>query len=68
MRDRLLSRLSNVTDKSEAVEFAEWISVNKIWKGKSGEWFKDSVQFKGHELIAKTTQELYSIFKQSKTK
>lgn len=52
------------TDKSEAVDFTEWIRLlsPKIYKHVGGE--------KPHYYNGKyyTTQELYSIYKQSKTK
>ncbi len=56
--------LSTETDKSEAVDFTEWIRLlsPKIYKHVGGE--------KPHYYNGKyyTTQELYSIYKQSKTK
>lgn len=55
---------SKETDKSEAVDFTEWIRLlsPKIYKHVGGE--------KPHYYNGKyyTTQELYSIYKQSKTK
>lgn len=61
---RIWNKNSTETDKSEAVDFTEWIRLlsPKIYKHVGGE--------KPHYYNGKyyTTQELYSIYKQSKTK
>jgi len=60
--DKLFSP-STVTDKSEAVEFAEWLSDNNWEFNLNEQWQRGTLH-----IEYATTQELYSIFKQSKTK
>jgi hypothetical protein len=51
--------------ENTALEFAEWISKQGIFKDKDGAWHKGTNTY--YEIVAKNTEELFKIYKDEKT-